>query len=151
MEVTHVETDSPDLMLAMQLLDDAKQRGFAFQWFAPDGPLVGHRVSGDWADLIHIARFSRHCFAWRERISSLTLPEGARVQRRVDGNALDVLNEVAIWRAECDTPAEQDKTIGWESRVTLARIWTGGVNSRTPRVMSSCRWMMDGPVGPGLI
>ncbi|MGH3812593.1 MAG: hypothetical protein ACRDUV_09075 [Pseudonocardiaceae bacterium] len=94
-----METDSREVVLAKRLLDDAKLRGFAFQRVAPgeDGPLVGNRVSGDWADLIHLAGFSRDCFAWRKRISSLVVPEDALVQRRIDGGALDVLNEVLTW------------------------------------------------------
>ncbi len=95
-----MQTDSPDMVLAKRLLDDAKLRGFAFRRIAPgeDGPLVGRRVSGDWEDLIHIAGFSRDCFAWRQRTSSLIVPQGALVQRRVDGSALDVLNEVLTWK-----------------------------------------------------
>lgn len=94
-----MEPDSPDLVTAKQLLDHAKRRGFQFQRVAPDedGPLVGHRVSGDWIDLIHIDGFSRDCFAWRQRTSSLILPQGALVQRRVDGSALDVLSEALTW------------------------------------------------------
>lgn len=62
-----------------------------------DGLLVGRRVSGDWLDLIHIAGFSWDCSAQRKRTSSLILPDGALVQRRIDGSALDVLNEVLTW------------------------------------------------------
>lgn len=94
-----MELDNPDLMTAKGLLDQAKRRGFQFQRIAPgeDGPLVGNRVSSDWADLIHIAGFSRDCFAWRKRISSLIVSEDTLVERRVDGSALDVLNEVLTW------------------------------------------------------
>ncbi|MGH3941181.1 MAG: hypothetical protein ACRDTG_21605 [Pseudonocardiaceae bacterium] len=97
-----METDSPDLVLAKRLLDHAKQRDFTFQRVAPgeDGPLVGRRVSGDWLDLIHIAGFSRDCLAQRKRISSLIVPENAQVRRRVEGSALDVLNEVLTWEQE---------------------------------------------------
>jgi hypothetical protein len=98
--VVPVETDSPDVVIAKRLLDHAKLRGFEFQRIAPgeDGPLRGNRVSGDWVDLIHIEGFSRDCFAWRQRISPLILPESALVQRRVEGSALDVLNEVLTWK-----------------------------------------------------
>ena len=94
-----MRTDSPDLVIAMRLLDQAKLRGFEFWRDAPgeDGPLVGHRVSGNWADLIHIEGFSRDCFAWRKRISSLILPGNGLAERQVDGSALDVLNEVLTW------------------------------------------------------
>lgn len=70
-----------------------------FQRAAPgvDGPLAGHRVGDDWVDLIHIKGFSRDCFAWRKRIFSLIVSQDALVQRRVEGSALDVLNEVLIW------------------------------------------------------
>ncbi|MGQ0773077.1 MAG: hypothetical protein ACT4NY_01440 [Pseudonocardiales bacterium] len=75
--------DSPDLVIAKRLLNHAKLRGFEFRRGAPgqDGPLVGSRVSGDWVDLIHIEGFSCDCFAWRKRVSSLT-----------------VLNEVLTWQ-----------------------------------------------------
>jgi hypothetical protein len=47
--------------------------------------------------LIHIEGFSSDCFAWRKRMSSLIVSEDALVQRRVEGGALDVLNEVLTW------------------------------------------------------
>ncbi|HET9253936.1 MAG TPA: hypothetical protein VFO16_01895 [Pseudonocardiaceae bacterium] len=92
-------TDSPDLMIAKRLLDYAKQSGFEFRRAAPgeDGPLVGHRASGSWEDLIHIGGFSRGCFAWRKRTSSLILPGGGLMDREVEGSALQVLNEVLTW------------------------------------------------------
>lgn len=92
-------TDSPDVVIAKRLLDHAKLRGFAFQRVAPgaDGALVGYRVGEDGVDLIHIEGFSRHCFALRKRTSSLVVSEDALVQRRVEGSALDVLNEVLTW------------------------------------------------------
>ncbi|HKR50992.1 MAG TPA: hypothetical protein VJT72_15685 [Pseudonocardiaceae bacterium] len=87
-----MQTDSPDLMTAKRLLDHAKQRGFQFQRVAPgqDGPLVGHRVHGDWVDLIHLEGFSHDCLAWRQRTSPLILPTGTQVQRQIEGSALDV-------------------------------------------------------------
>lgn len=95
-------TDSPDVIIAKRLLDYAKQGGFTFQRTAPgeDAPLVGYRVSGGWTDLIHIEGFSRDCFAWRKRISSLIVSDDALVQRRVEGGVLDVLNEVLTWDLE---------------------------------------------------
>ena len=77
--------DSPDLALAKRLLDDVKRRGFQLRRAAPgeDGPLVGHRVSGDCVDLIHIEGFSRDCFAWRKRTSSLIVPGAGLVERQV--------------------------------------------------------------------
>ena len=94
-----MRTDSPDLVIAMRLLDQAKLRGFEFWRTAPgeDGPLEGHRVSSNWVDLIHIEGFSRDCFAWRKRISSLIVSGNGLVERQVDGSALDVLNEVLTW------------------------------------------------------
>jgi hypothetical protein len=91
--------DSPEVVIAKRLLDHAKLSGFTFQRAAPgaDGPLVGHRVGDDWVDLIHIEGFSRDCFAWRKRISSLIVSQGALVQRQVEGSALNVLNEVLTW------------------------------------------------------
>jgi len=79
--------DSPEVVIAKRLLDHAKLSGFTFQHAAPgvDGPLVGHRVGEDWVDLIHIEGFSRDCFAWRKRISSLIVSQDALVQRRVEG------------------------------------------------------------------
>ena len=92
-------TDSPDVVIAKRLLDYAKQGGFTFQRAAPgeDGPLVGYRVGDGWADLIHIEGFSRDCFAWRKRTSSLIVSHDALVQSQVEGSALEVLNEVLSW------------------------------------------------------
>lgn len=94
-----VVTDSADVTLAKRLLDYAKQCGFVFLRAAPgeDAPLVGNRVSGGWVDLIHLEGFSRDCFALRKRASSLNIPGDSLVERRVDGSALDVLNEVLTW------------------------------------------------------
>lgn len=91
--------DDPDVVNAKQLLDHAKLCGFEFHRIAPgeDGPLVGNRVSGGWVDIIHIEGFSRDCLALRQRTSSLIVPGDALVERRVDGSALDVLNEVLAW------------------------------------------------------
>jgi hypothetical protein len=94
--------DSPDLERAKQLIDQLKLNGFWFQRLAPgeDAPLVGHRVSQRWLDLIHIEGFSRHCFAWRQQASPLIGPACGPQRRRVDGTALDVLSEVLSWQAE---------------------------------------------------
>ena len=91
--------DSPDVMIAKQLLDYAKQVGFKFHRVAPgeDAALVGNRVSNDYVDLIHIEGFSRDCFAWRKRISSLVVPEDTLVERQAQGGVLNVLNEVLTW------------------------------------------------------
>ena len=88
--------DGPDVVIAKQLLDYAKLCGFEFQRIAPgdDGPLVGNRTSGGCVDIIHIEGFSRDGLALRQRTSSLIVPGDALVQRRVEGSALDVLNEV---------------------------------------------------------
>ncbi len=97
-----METGSPDLVVAKRLLDHANMRGFEFRRVAPgvDGPLVGNRVTGDWEDEIRINGFSRDRSARRKRISSLIVPDNILVQRRVDGSALDVLNEVLTWEPE---------------------------------------------------
>ncbi|MGH3928416.1 MAG: hypothetical protein ACRDTF_00385, partial [Pseudonocardiaceae bacterium] len=91
--------DSPDLVIAKRLLDHLKLRGFQFRRTASgaDAPLVGRRVSDDWADTIRIEGFSRDCHAWRQRVSSLVVPGDGLVQRRVAGSALTVLNEVLTW------------------------------------------------------
>jgi hypothetical protein len=92
-------TDSRDVVIAKRLLDQAKRGGFTFLREAPgvDGPLVGYRVSGNCVDMIHIEGFSRDCFAWRTRTSSLIVAQDALVQRTVEGSALDVLNDVLSW------------------------------------------------------
>ncbi len=94
-----MQTDSPDLVIAKRLLDYLKALGFQFQRAGPgeDGPLVGHRVSDDWLDLVHIEGFSHDCFAWRKRTSSLIVPGSGLVERRANGSALNVLNEVLMW------------------------------------------------------
>ncbi|HXT42624.1 MAG TPA: hypothetical protein VN748_00690 [Pseudonocardiaceae bacterium] len=96
-----MRVDSPDLTIAKRLIDHLKALGFQFRRVAPgeDGPLVGYRVSDDWLDLIHIEGFSRNCFAWRKRTSSLIVPGDALVARRANGDALNVLNEVLTWQA----------------------------------------------------
>lgn len=94
-----MEVDSPDLVLAKQLLDQTKLCGFVFRRLAPDedAPLVGHRINGDRVDIIHIAGFSRDCFAVRQRTSPLIIPGNGLMERRVEGSALDVLHEVLTW------------------------------------------------------
>jgi hypothetical protein len=94
-----MRTDSPDLVIAMRLLDYAKLRGSEFQRGAPgeDRPVVGNRVTGDWVDTIHTEGFSRDCFAWRKRMSPLIVPGNGLVERQVYGSALTVLNEVLTW------------------------------------------------------
>ncbi len=94
-----VHADSPDLAIAKRLLDCLKLCGFQFQRVGPgeDGPLVGNRVSGECVDLIHIEGFSRDCYAWRKRTSSLIVPGDALMERRVHGHALTVLNDVLMW------------------------------------------------------
>lgn len=94
-----MSADSPDLVIAKRLLDHLKRRGFQFQRVAPgeDGSLVGHRVSGCWEDTVHIQGFSRDCFAWRKRTSSLIVPGDGFVEHRTQGSALTVLNEVLTW------------------------------------------------------
>jgi hypothetical protein len=96
-----MRTESADLVLAKQLLDHLKVLGFQFHRAAPgeDGPLVGKRMSDEWIDLIHIEGFSRDCFAWRKRISSLIVPGEALVERRAHGPALTVLNDVLTWES----------------------------------------------------
>ncbi len=94
-----MRAESPDLVIAKLRLDQLKQRGFQFQRAASgvDGPLVGNRVTGDWVDAVNIEGFSRDCFAWRKRTSSLIVPGEGLVERRVRGDALTVLNEVLTW------------------------------------------------------
>lgn len=91
--------DSPDLVIAMRLLDSLKLCGFDFRrdCSGEDGPLVGHRIRGDRVDLVLIEGFSRDCFAWRQRASALIIPGSGLVERRVEGSAIDVLNEVLAW------------------------------------------------------
>jgi hypothetical protein len=95
-----MQTDYPDLVIAKRLLDHLKTLGFQFQRAAlgEDGPLVGYRISDDYLDLVHIEGFSRDCFAWRKRASSLIVPGNGVVERRSDGSALNVLNDVLTWQ-----------------------------------------------------
>jgi hypothetical protein len=97
-----MSADSPDVVIAKRLLDHLKLCGFRFQRTAmgPDGPLVGSRAAGVWTDAIHINGFSRDCLAWRTRTSSLIVPGDALVERRVQGSALTVMNEVLTWETE---------------------------------------------------
>ncbi|HZA17556.1 MAG TPA: hypothetical protein VE645_11825 [Pseudonocardiaceae bacterium] len=104
-----MQADCSDLVIAKRLLDHLKALGFQFQRAAlgEDGALVGYRMSDDYLDLIHIEGFSRDCFAWRRRASSLIVPGSGLVERRTDGSALTVLNEVLTWQVTCgvDTPS----------------------------------------------
>ena len=96
-----MNADSPDVVIAKRLLDHLKLQGFEFHRVASgvDGPLVGHRVSEDWSDLIHLEGFSRNCFALRKRTSSLIVPGDGLIEHRVHGHAITVLNEVLTWEA----------------------------------------------------
>ena len=91
--------DNPDLAASKRLLDVLKTRGFTFERVAPgpDGPLEGVRETTQWRDTIHLGGFSRDCYAWRERRSSLILPGTARAEIRIHGGALDVLTDVLSW------------------------------------------------------
>lgn len=81
---------------AKRLLDLAKDRGFAFQRIAlgPDGPLRGMRQSAEWVDEVYLGGFSDSCTAIRRRRSSLVVPGGLPVAKRVSGDALTVLHTV---------------------------------------------------------
>ncbi|MGH3697382.1 MAG: hypothetical protein ACRDRX_25920 [Pseudonocardiaceae bacterium] len=57
--------------------------------------------------MIHIEGFSRDCFAWRKRTSSLIVSEDALMHCRVEGSALDVLNDVLSWETEAQLRADQ--------------------------------------------
>jgi hypothetical protein len=46
---------------------------------------------------VYLNGFSRDCFALRERTTSLAVPDGALLERRVAGDALNVLNTVLTW------------------------------------------------------
>ncbi|MGB8960532.1 MAG: hypothetical protein WCC38_01050, partial [Pseudonocardiaceae bacterium] len=93
-------TDSPDVVIAKQLLDHVKAQGFQFQRVAegPDGALLGIRRADEWTDTVYLDGFSRGCYAMRERATSLVVPGGALVERRATGDALNVLNSVLTWR-----------------------------------------------------
>lgn len=95
------QADSPDLVVAKQLLDQLKSVGFQFRRIAPgeDGPLLGYRITDECVDLVHLEGFNRDRFAWRQRASSLIVSGTALVQRQVDGGALTVLNEILNWQA----------------------------------------------------
>jgi hypothetical protein len=100
-----MQTNSPDVVIAMRLLDHDKLRGFEFLRVAPneDRPLVGNRMSGGWVDTICIEGFSRDCFAWRKRNLSLIVAGNELMECRVDGSALAVLNEVLSSNGGRDT------------------------------------------------
>lgn len=96
--------DSPDLARAKELLDELKSRGFQFVRTAPglDAPVLGHRITGEWADTIYIEGFSRDCVAWRQRQTSLLVPGEQLVERHVSGGALIVLGEIVTWETDDD-------------------------------------------------
>lgn len=95
-----VETDGSSVVTAKRLLDHAKLCGFKFMRVASgeDAPIVGHRASDEWVDLIRIEGFSGDCFAWRKRTSSLIVPEDKLIENQVAGSAIDVLNEALTWK-----------------------------------------------------
>ena len=88
--------NSPDLVMAKQLLDELNLCGFQFQRTAlgEDAPLIGHPVADCWADLIHMEGFSHDCFALPKRISALIAPSDSLLEHQTNGSALTVLNEV---------------------------------------------------------
>lgn len=90
-----MRTDNSDLVMAMRLLDHLKLCGFEFRraGLGEDGPQgeIESAATG-------IEGFSRDCFAWRRRASSLIVPGRGLIERRVHGSALDVLNEVLTWQ-----------------------------------------------------
>jgi hypothetical protein len=90
------DADGPDVVAAKRLLDDAKNRGFAFERIAPgpDGPLLGLRETLHWRDTIYLGGFGKACTATRARKSSLVVPGGLPVAQRVSGDALTVLHTV---------------------------------------------------------
>jgi hypothetical protein len=91
-------TDSPDLVIAKRLLDHVKALGFQFHRVdGPDGALLGTRHTDEWTDTVCLDGFSRGCYAMRERKTSLVVPGSALVERRVTGDALNVLNAVLTW------------------------------------------------------
>jgi hypothetical protein len=90
--------DSPDVVAAKRLLDEAKDRGFAFVRIAPgeDGPVRGVRESAGWRDEIYLGGFSEGCHAIRRRRCSLIVPGGLPVAAQVCGDVLTVLNTVVF-------------------------------------------------------
>lgn len=95
--------DSPDVVAAKRLLDDAKRQGFSFHRIAPgeDGTLRGVRESLEWREEIYIGGFwaPESCTAIRRRRSSLIVPGGLPVTARVVGDAITVLHTVVHdWR-----------------------------------------------------
>ncbi len=95
--------DSPDVMAAKLLVDDAKRQGFSFHRIAPgeDGTLRGVRESLEWREEIYIGGFwdASSCAAIRRRRSSLILPGGLPVTEQVIGDAITVLHTVVHeWR-----------------------------------------------------
>jgi hypothetical protein len=88
------------VVIARQLLDHVRLGSLTIPRAAPgaDAPLVGHRASDDWGDLIHIEGFSRDCSAWRERASSLSVSTARllRWARRVTSGAHNV------WALSCE-------------------------------------------------
>lgn len=94
--------ESPDLVIAMRLLDHAKLRGFQFRRVAPgpDGALLGTRRTVDWTDTVYLDGFSQDCYALRERTTSLVVPDDVLVEHRTTGGAITVLNTVLTWDTE---------------------------------------------------
>jgi hypothetical protein len=90
--------DSPEVVAALRLLDDAKDRGFTFERTGPgeDAPVLGVRETVEWIDEIVLAGFweAESCCAVRRRRSSLLVPGGLPVAQRVSGDALTVLHTV---------------------------------------------------------
>jgi len=91
--------ESPELVItATRLLEEVKAQGFQFRRVGgPEGALLGTRRAGEWTAMIYLDGFSRNCYALRERRTSLVAPDGALVESRVDGDALNVLNTVLTW------------------------------------------------------
>ena len=91
-------SDSADVVVAKRLVDEARDRGFAFERIAvgPDAPLRGVRDTLEYRDEIYLGGFweADSCTATRRRRSSLVVPGGLPVTQRVSGDALSVLHTV---------------------------------------------------------
>lgn len=87
------------MVIGRRLLDHARRRGFQFRPVegGSDGALLGTRDGDEWLDAVFIAGFSRDCYAVRHRTSSLIVPGGGVVERRITGDVLNVLNAVLTW------------------------------------------------------
>jgi alanine racemase len=90
-----MDSESPDLARAKELLEQAAAAGFRFQQLSADSALVGTRETELWVDHVRIDGVEYGCSAHR-------MIRGTRLElapiATVTGSAVEVLTAVLHWK-----------------------------------------------------